>query len=326
MNHTYLPEGALLSSAENREYLSSLSGLIRAMNEGAILESTVLLCDSALCLHVDLYGIRGVMERSEVVFCRPGEELKDIAVITRVGKPVCFKVIGIEERNGEPVAILSRRAAQAECLHRYLSCLSAGDVIPARVTHMEPFGAFVDVGCGVPSLLSVDSISVSRISHPSDRLSVGDSIYTVIRSVDPVSGRIFVSMRELLGTWEENAARFEVGQTVAGIVRSVESYGVFVELAPNLAGLAELREGSADREIARVGSFAAVYIKNIIPERMKIKLVLIDSYKGEPPKRELRYFVDCRRVTHMDRWLYSPPSSAKVVETMFEEDASGKPF
>ena len=319
MNHTYLPEGSLLSSAANREYLSSLSGLLRAMNEGRILESTVLLCDSALRLHVDLYGIRGIMERQEAVFCRPGEELKDIAVITRVGKPICFKIIGIEEQDGMPVAILSRRAAQAECIHQYLSCLSLGDVIPARVTHLEPFGAFVDVGCGVASLLSVDSISISRISHPSDRLSVGDLIYTVVRSIDPLSDRIFVSMRELLGTWEENAALFEVGQTVAGIVRSIESYGVFIELTPNLAGLAELREGSADKQIAHVGSCAAVYIKSIIPERMKIKLVLIDSYKGEPPKKELRYYVDPLRVTHMDHWLYSPPCSSKIVETVFGE-------
>ena len=319
MSQLYLPEGALLRTAENREYLSSLGGLSRAMNEGRILESTVLLCDSNLCLHVDLYGIRGIIERSEAVFCRRGEELKDIAIITRVGKPVCFKVMGFETRNGETVALLSRRAAQAECIHRYLSCLCPGDILPARVTHMESFGAFVDVGCGVPSLLSVDSISVSRISHPSDRLSVGDSIYTVVRSIDRETNRIFVSMRELLGTWEENAASFEVGQTVAGIVRSVESYGVFVELAPNLAGLAELREGSVDGEIARVGAYAAVYIKNIIPDRMKIKLVLIDSYKGEPPRGELRYFVDCDRVCHLDRWLYSPPASKKVIETVFEE-------
>jgi small subunit ribosomal protein S1 len=126
-------------------------------------------------------------------------------------------------------------------------------------------------------------------------------------------------MRELLGTWEENAASFAVGQTVAGIVRSVENYGIFVELSPNLAGLAELREGSCDRQIAKVGSFAAVYIKNIIPDRMKIKLVLTDSYKAPPPPRELRYFVDCNKVTHIDHWLYSPASSQKVVETVFEE-------
>ena len=307
-----------MHTAENREYISSLQGLERAMNEGRILESTVLLCDSALRLHVDLYGIRGIIEREDAVFCRRGEEIKDIAVITRVGKPVCFKVMGFSRMGGETVARLSRRAAQEECVRCYLSDLLPGDVIPARVTHLESFGAFVDVGCGVPSLLSVDSISVSRISHPSDRLSVGDAIWTVVKAIDPTQDRIFVSMRELLGTWEENASRFEAGQTVAGIVRSVENYGVFVELAPNLAGLAEIREGTADRQIATVGKYAAVYIKSILPDRMKIKLVLIDSYKGELPRQELRYFVDCEHTPHLSHWRYSPEGAPKIIETVFE--------
>ncbi len=313
----YGPEGSLVRNPENRAAISSLAGLEKAMNEGRILEATALLCDSDMRLHIDLYGVRGIMERSEVLFCRRGEEIKDIAVITRVGKPVCFKVIGLGEENGEPIALLSRREAQAECYHNYLSCLSPGDIIPATVTHMESFGAFVDIGCGLSSLLSVDSISVSRISHPSDRLYVGQSIHTVVKAIDRPRERIFVSMKELLGTWEENAARFAPGQTVAGIIRSVEPYGVFVELAPNLAGLAEQREG--DRCPPAVGQYAAVYIKSIIPDRMKIKLVLIDTYVAEPPRSELRYFIDGRRLTHMDRWCYSPPSAAKVIETVFDE-------
>ena len=244
--------------------------------------------------------------------------LKDIAVITRVGKPVCFKVMGFTKENGKTVALLSRREAQKECISTYLSDLIPGDIIPAKVTHNEKFGSFVDIGCGVSSLLSVDSISVSRISHPSDRLSVGDEIYTVVKSVDEETGRIYVGMRELLGTWEENAGRFEAGQTVAGIVRSVESYGVFVELTPNLAGLAEIREGTRDREIAVVGQRVAAYIKSIIPDRMKIKLVLIDTYKGDHALSDISYFIDPSTVSHIDRWRYSPASSQKVIESVFE--------
>ena len=319
IKHLYGPEGQRIGTAENREYISSLSGLERAKNEGRILESTVLLCDSAMRLHIDLYGIRGIIERQETVFCRPGEEIKDIAVITRVGKPVCFKVLGFSQENGETVAILSRRAAQEECIRQFLSLLTLGDIIPAKVTHLESFGAFVDIGCGIPSLLSVDCISVSRISHPSDRVSVGDRLFTVVKSVDRENLRIFVSMRELLGTWEENARQFEVGQTVAGIVRSVEPYGVFVEMTPNLAGLAELRDGSRDREIAEIGECVAVYIKNIIPDRMKIKLVLIDSYRGEHMPSGIHYFIDGSVTEHIDCWRYSTPCSKKVIESIFDD-------
>ena len=318
MINTYFPEGMLIGSSVNREYISSLSGLERAMNEGRILEAPAILCDSAMCLHIDLYGMKGIIDRRDALLCRRGEELKDIALITRVGKPTCFKVVGFERSGGETIAILSRRAAQEECLRYYLSSLLIGDIIPARVTHLESFGAFVDIGCGISSLLSVDSISVSRISHPSDRLSVGDSIYTVVKSVDRERERFFVGMKELLGTWEENASGFEAGQTVSGIIRSVESYGVFVELSPNLAGLAELRDGSADRAASAIGKSAAVYIKNIIPEKMKIKLVLIDVCDAPTKTPPICYFIDCRNVTHINRWVYSPKGSQKLVESVFE--------
>ena len=318
MINTYKPEGMISGSAQNRELLSSgRAGLERAMAAGIILESTALLCDENMDLHIDLRGIEGIIPRHEVCLCRDRESVKDIAIITRVGKPVCFKVTSIEEKNGKTVAYLSRRQAQLECMRNYVNDLIPGDIICSKVTHLESFGAFVDIGCGIISLLSVDCISVSRFSHPKDRLYCGMMINTVVKSIDRDSGRIFVSMRELLGTWEENAALFSPGQTVAGIIRSVESYGVFVELTPNLAGLAEIRDDLPPISLTDGGRMAAVYIKSIIPERMKIKLVLIDSYKGELTSPKLNYFIDADKVSHIDRWQYSPNACSKVIETVF---------
>ena len=318
MINKFRPEGYLFGSRENREYTSSRTGLERAMREGKILEATAMLCDSSLRLHVDLYGMVGIIDKQEAIYSPDGSPPKDIAIITRVGKPVCFKVMGFTTENGKEVAILSRREAQKACYTQYLSDLTAGDVMESRVTHLDSFGAFVDIGCGIPSLLSIDCISVSRISHPSDRLTVGECIYTVIKSIDRVGGRIFVTLRELLGTWEQNVAEFEVGQTVAGIVRSVESYGVFIELTPNLAGLAEIREGTKDAILARPGESVAVYIKSIIPEKMKIKLVLIDSYGGSVENTRLKYFIDPTTTAHIYQWKYSPDCARKNIETIFE--------
>ena len=187
------------------------------------------LCDcSAMCLHVELPGgVRGIIPKDEAGFTPAGGEVKDIAVITRVGKPVQFKISEIyENERGEVTAMLSRRAAQRECWENYVKKLVPGDIVPARVTHLEPFGAFCDIGGGLVSLLTVDRVSVSRISHPSDRFSAGEYIDAVISSTE--DGRIYLTHRELLGTWEENASEFESGQTVTGIIRSVEEYGVFV--------------------------------------------------------------------------------------------------
>ena len=317
MNNVYRPEGYLFGDPRNNEYISTQKGLERAMLEGRILEGVVSVCDSSMTLYLELGEMRGIIKKEESLYCRAGERLKDIAVITRVGKPVCFKVMGFEERDGERVALLSRKEAQIECVREYVDRLATGDIVEAKVTHMESFGAFVDIGCGVCSLLSVDSISVSRISHPSDRLSVGERISAVVKAIDKENSRIFVSTRELLGTWLENASEFEAGQTVVGVVRSVESYGVFIELAPNLAGLAEIRDNGKDERLARVGQYITVFIKSIIPERMKIKLVMIDSFKGDIPSKRMRCFIDTERVQHIDRWLYSPVESQKVIESNF---------
>ncbi len=321
MGNSYRPEGSLINTAENREYISSLSGLERAMLGGKILEANAVLCDERMRLQVDLYGIRGFIERAECVYCQGGDDIKDIAIITRVGKPVCFKVMAIEFDREGPYVRLSRREAQRECAENFHSDLISGDIIEARVTHLESFGAFVDIGCGISSLLSIDCISVSRISHPRSRLSVGMNINVVVKTVDTEHGRIFVSLRELLGTWEENAAEFSPGSTVAGVIRSIESYGVFVELAPNLAGLAELREGKSSPLITpdMIGCRAAVYIKSIIPERMKIKLVLIDVSDETVSAAPLKYYINTAKVRHLDRWVYSPAGCPKITESVFDK-------
>ncbi|MBQ8420630.1 MAG: S1 RNA-binding domain-containing protein [Clostridia bacterium] len=307
----YRPEGFVSAGADIREYYYSQNTLEKAAATGKILEARTTLCDSEFSLHVDLGSMKGKIPKSEAVYNVSGEEVKDIAVITRVGKIVCFKVIGFEVQGEETVAILSRREAQRDCLENHLMQLLPGDVIDARITHLEPFGAFVDIGCGVISLLSIDCISVSRIAHPRDRFYAGMPIKAIIKSIDREHSRIYVSHKELLGTWEENVSRFEIGQTVAGTVRSIEPYGIFVELAPNLAGLAEYREGVS------VGQRAAVYIKNIIPEKMKVKLVLVDAYAtGQPMDYKFDYF-DVGN--HIDSWVYSPAECERRVMTVFEE-------
>lgn len=310
--NSYKPEGSRIATLQNREYISSAQGIEKALEKQVILEAPAILCDHNLNLHISLGGgMTGLIPREECELPRDSEEVKDIAILTRVGKTVCFKVTGFRRgENGERIAMLSRRAAQRECLLNYVSALIPGDIIPVKVTHIENFGAFVDIGCGIISLLSIDSISVSRISHPSARMSVGDSLFAVVKSIDE-HGRIYVSGRELLGSWEENAARFSEGQTVRGIVRSVENYGIFVELAPNLAGLAEYKECVHPDDIA------AVYIKSIIPEKMKIKLIIIDTVNEEVPKAPPEYFIDPEVTSHIDSWRYSPSCSKRIIESEF---------
>ena len=208
------------------------------MMNGSVMESRVLLCDSEHNLHVDLGIISGVIPREEGAVGIDDGSTRDIALISKVNKPVCFIVLGFQrDETGNITAILSRKAVQLGCKKSFVDNLREGDVINARVTHLEKFGAFIDIGAGINALIPIDMLSVSRINHPRERLYEGESIRTVLRKREPE--KLTFSLKELLGTWQENAANFNPGETVTGTVRSIETYGVFVELAPNLAGLAE---------------------------------------------------------------------------------------
>ncbi len=303
----YCPEGELFMTPDNQSCIKSIYALQEAMLQGKILEARVLICDNDHDLHIDLPCAKGIIPREEGALGISEGTTKDIALITKVNKPVCFKVKQIlKDEAGGFTAILSRREVQEECMEEFISALTPGDIIPAKVTHLEQFGAFVDIGCGIPSLIPIDAISVSRISHPSDRFQTGQDIFVVIKDIS--GGRVWLSHKELLGTWEENASRFNYGETVSGIIRSVEDYGIFVELAPNLAGLAEPKEGAA------VGQHASVYIKALIPEKMKVKLIIVDVFNGSRIHRPPEYFITEGHISH---WRYSSELSSKVIESHF---------
>lgn len=303
----YRPEGCLYKTPVNQRLISSAEGLTEAMNCGTIIEARVSVCTSSHDLIIDLPCAKGVISREDGALGIPEGKTRDIALISRVNKIVCFKVRELNYgSDGSLTAKLSRREAQEECQRNYIEKLRAGDIIEAKVTHLEQFGSFVDIGCGIPSLIPIDTISVSRISHPSDRMRVGQMIYAAVKSNE--STRICLTHKELLGTWEENAADYEVGETVSGIVRSVESYGIFVELTPNLAGLAEARDGIT------AGMHVSVYIKAIIPEKMKVKLVIVDSCDSHDEVLDFKYRF---RESHINKWRYSPEQSDKVIESIF---------
>ena len=303
----FYPEGFLRDSIANKRNMQSLGALVTAQAEQEVLEANVIMCDAAHNMTVDLGIMRGIIPREEGAIGIAEGSTRDIALISRVGRPVCFTVTRFDtDASGRTIAVLSRKAAQEMCRERMLSTKRCGDIIDARITHLESFGAFCDIGCGNIALLPIDSISVSRISHPKDRFKVGDNIKVIIKNIAE-DGKITLSHKELLGTWEENAELFSQGQTVSGVVRSIEDYGIFVELAPNLAGLAESKENVC------VGQAASVYIKSIIPEKMKIKLIIIDSFNSDF-KSPINYFYNGE---HIDKFVYSPECSARKNITYF---------
>lgn len=306
----FYPEGILINKFENINSFVSIENLEKAFIEHKILESKVLFCDNKHNLIVDLGVIKGIIPRDEACVGIKEGTVKDIAIISKVNKPVCFVIDRLEKDTyGHKIAVLSRKYVQELCLKNYILQLKPGNIIPAKITHLERFGAFADIGCGITSFLPINTISVSRITHSNERFYLDMDIRVIIKYIE--KNKIYLSHKELLGTWEENANLFSIGETVTGIVRTVENYGIFIELTPNLAGLADLKSN------IKIGDSVSVYIKNIIPDKMKVKLIIINSFENVYTKPKLKYFY---HKNHIDNFLYSPIESQKLIQTKFSEN------
>lgn len=288
----YLPEGASGLFPENQ----SLSVLQEALEQQTVLEGMAIRCDSRRDLAVRFGGYEGTIPRSDAIHPSISGADREIAILSRVGKPTCFTIMDIAiDGGGKPHLTLSRRRAQEQAIAWLLENSGPGQVLPARVTHLEKFGAFVDLGCGVTSLVPLENISAARIPHPSARFRVGQDILVLVVGVDREACRFYLSHKELLGTWMENAAQFAPGDAVTGIVRGVRDYGIFIELTPNLSGLADWRPG------LEPGDEVSVYIKSIRPDTRKIKLQIIQNLGPAETVSALKYFITDGTV---ENWRY----------------------
>jgi len=167
--------------------------------------------------------------------------------------------------------ILSRKEVEQDALTWIKEELKVGQVVNGIVRSIQHYGAFIEIGGGIVALLPVEEVSVARIKSPQERLSIGQKINVIIKSIDKENSRILLTYKELFGSWDENVKSFKEGTVVTGIAKEIEKNknGIFIELKPNLVGMAEYKEGIVYGEKVRV------YIKKIIPERKKIKLLFV---------------------------------------------------
>ena len=224
-NRGYLPEG--LSAPP----LYTLEMLRRAVSDGAVLEGTVQRCDGDLNLYLQLGSTFAKIPREEVTAPWISGADREIAVLSRVGKQVCFTVESLSaDAKGAPTALLSRRKVQEQAMEEMRRSLKPGAVVVGKVVRMEPFGAFVDIGRGIVALLPTEYISAARIRHPNERFRVGQKILAVVKVFDRENRRITLTHKELLGTWLENASRFSEGDTVFDVLQRVcRAQGIHME-------------------------------------------------------------------------------------------------
>lgn len=248
----------------------NMEDITDAWENGRIMQGRVNKCDSSYNLHINLGNdIEGIIPREEVeaVYVNDVGFPKTNICENKVDKFVQFKVKDVKNQK----VVLSRKSVGKEVIKWINNELEEGDIINGIVKNIRPYGVFVEIGGGIVGLLNIKDISIVRIKNPIERFIVGQKIRVMIKSIDRKNDRVLLTYKELLGTWEDNIKDYKEGSTVTGIVRETEKNknGIFIELKPNLVGMAEYKEN------IEYGSKVDVYIKRIIPEKKKIKLLIV---------------------------------------------------
>ncbi len=127
-----LPEGFRSELPENRAALASLDALRQAGD--AVLEATASRCSCAHDLLIELGWTTAVIPRAECALGLDTGETREIAILSRVGKPVCFRVTSIDDSVSPPAVTLSRKSVLEQAQDMLLDSLAPGDILPARVT------------------------------------------------------------------------------------------------------------------------------------------------------------------------------------------------
>ena len=223
---------------------------------------------------VDLDGATAFLPGSQVDI-RPVRDLGPL-----MGTPQPFQILKIDRKRGN--IVVSRRAvleeSRAEARSELVSNLSEGQILNGIVKNLTEYGAFVDLG-GVDGLLHVTDIAWRRINHPSEVLSVGETVEVQVIRFNSDNQRISLGMKQLQeDPWEAAKANFTVGNIVKGRVTNITDYGAFIELADGVEGLVHVSEMSWTKKNVHPGKIVStsqevdVMVLDVDMEKRRISL------------------------------------------------------
>lgn len=229
-----------------------------------------------------------------------------------LGKMISVVIIDIKSKDTDKYYVeASRKKAQHICRSIHLSRLRCGDIIDASILSASDNGIFCDIGCGIVSIMAIKDFGVSKMLCPKYQLKGIRNIRVVVKQIS--DSNIYVSHKELLGTWEENASQLSIGETIKGQVIQSNEKGIFVRVKDNLYGLADANEK------VQVGSIVEVRVINVVPNKMKLKLELVQELLEEYEREPIKYMVK-PGLNRIEYWRYSPESCDRVIETVFNNE------
>jgi len=191
-------------------------------------------------------------------------------IINKAGKriEICIKDI-IKDEDDTTLVIASKKILELKVRKWMYMHLKANMKLKGVVRGLTEYAAFIDVGGGVTGMLKTSDISEVVVNHASDILKLGQRIEVTVKKFDRDTGKIDLTYKENFGTFEENIKNIKDGDIIEGIVRTRTRTGIFVELKPNLSGIADHVSG------IEYGQKVLVSIKKINIEKKKIKLIII---------------------------------------------------
>lgn len=219
---------------------------------------------------VEINELRGFIPASQLRIGTPLDNLIDTEIETRV----------LEADAKRNKLILSQRQAIAEqreqLVDDVIASLAVDQVVKGEIIRIADFGAFIDIN-GVDGLLPISEVSWARIKHPSDVLTLGETIEVKILKIDYDLKRISLSLKRMGDNpWEEIEGKFEEGQVVKGTVNKVASFGVFINIFPGVEALLPTSEMKDETQnpfnVFKVGDEVDVMIKKFTPQEHRIAL------------------------------------------------------
>ncbi len=218
---------------------------------------------------VDLGGAVAFLPGSQVDV-RP---VRDAGPLMGLKQP--FQILKMDRRRGN--IVVSRRAileeSRAEQRAEVIGNLTEGQAVDGVVKNITEYGAFVDLG-GVDGLLHVTDMAWRRVNHPSEILTIGETIKVQVIKINKDTHRISLGMKQLQADpWDDVEARFPLGSVHQGRVTNITDYGAFVELEAGVEGLVHVSEMSWTKKNVHPGKIVST------SQEVDVMVLEIDSAK-----------------------------------------------
>jgi small subunit ribosomal protein S1 len=225
---------------------------------------------------VDLDGAVAFLPRSQVDI-RP---IRDVTPLMHTPQP--FEILKMDRRRGN--IVVSRRTvleeSRAEQRTEIVGKLEEGQEIDGTVKNITDYGAFVDLG-GIDGLLHVTDIAWRRVNHPSEVLTIGETVKVKIIKINHETHRISLGMKQLQeDPWQGIEGKYPLEARFNGRVTNITDYGAFVELEPGIEGLIHVSEMSWTKKNVHPGKIVAtsqevdVQVLEVDPVKRRISLGL----------------------------------------------------